>query len=116
MSELRGTKLHITGIVQGVGFRPFVYSLAVRFGLSGWVRNTSAGVEIEVDGLPGKMDEFVQALKEELPPLARIDTLEISIGESGKFSGFEIIDSKAVEGAFQPISPCLLYTSPSPRD
>jgi len=105
MSELRGAKLHITGIVQGVGFRPFVYSLAVRFGLSGWVRNTSAGVEIEVDGLPGKMDEFVQALKEELPPLARIDTLEISIGEPGKFSGFEIIDSKAVEGAFQPISP-----------
>jgi hydrogenase maturation protein HypF len=105
MSELRGAKLHITGIVQGVGFRPFVYSLAVRLGLSGWVRNTSAGVDIEMDGLPGALDEFVKALKEELPPLARIDTLEISIGEPGKFTGFEIIDSKAVEGAFQPISP-----------
>ena len=105
MSELRGEKLHITGIVQGVGFRPFVYSLAVRLGLSGWIRNTSAGVDIEVDGVPGALDEFVKALKEELPPLARIDTLEISIGEPGKFTGFEIIDSKAVEGAFQPISP-----------
>ncbi len=105
MSELHGAKLHITGIVQGVGFRPFVYGLAVRFGLSGWVRNTSAGVDIEVDGTAGKLDEFVLALKEELPPLARIDTLDIFTGEPGKFSGFEIIDSKTVEGAFQPISP-----------
>jgi hydrogenase maturation protein HypF len=50
MSELHGAKLHITGIVQGVGFRPFIYGLAFRFGLTGWVRNTSAGVDIEVDG------------------------------------------------------------------
>ncbi len=45
-----GATIHISGIVQGVGFRPFVYNLASRFGLTGWVRNTSAGVDIEVDG------------------------------------------------------------------
>jgi hydrogenase maturation protein HypF len=105
MSELRGAKLHITGIVQGVGFRPFVYVLATRFGLAGWVRNTSAGVDIEVDGTPEQLDVFIKALKEELPPLARIDTLEISLGEAKKFTGFEIVDSKVLEGAFQPISP-----------
>ncbi len=105
MPELKGAKLHITGIVQGVGFRPFVFSLAMRYGLAGWVRNTSAGVDIEVDGLPENLDAFIQALKSELPPLARIDTLDVKLVEAGKFSGFEIIESKVVEGAFQPISP-----------
>ena len=74
MPELRSASIHITGIVQGVGFRPFVYGLAVRFGLNGWVRNTSAGVDIEVDGTADKLDSFVKSLKSELPPLARIDT------------------------------------------
>ncbi len=105
MSELRGAKLHITGIVQGVGFRPFVYGLAIRFSLTGWVRNTSAGVDIEADGTPENLDGFVQALKNELPPLARIDSLDVSFGAASQFTQFEIIESKAVEGAFQPISP-----------
>ncbi len=105
MSELRGAKVHITGIVQGVGFRPFIYSQAIRHGLRGWVRNTSAGVDVEVDGTPEKVDEFVQALKGELPPLARIDSLDITWGEAGSFTGFEIIESMTVEGAFQPIPP-----------
>jgi hydrogenase maturation protein HypF len=91
--------------VQGVGFRPFVYSLAKRNGLTGWVRNTSAGVDIEVDGLPEKLDKFVLALKTDLPPLARIDSLEINFGEPGHYTRFDIIESKAVKGAFQPISP-----------
>ena len=51
MVDIQGASIHINGIVQGVGFRPFVYALAKRFGLNGWVRNTSAGVDIELDGL-----------------------------------------------------------------
>ena len=47
---MQGLRVHIKGIVQGVGFRPFVYNLATRLELKGWVKNTSAGVEIEVDG------------------------------------------------------------------
>lgn len=114
MSELRRAKLHITGIVQGVGFRPFVYGLAVRFALAGWVRNTSAGVDIEVDGTQETLDAFVLALKTELPPLARIDTFDFSfsragtgttVGTPGLFTAFEIVHSEVVEGAFQPISP-----------
>ncbi len=105
MSELRGAKLHITGIVQGVGFRPFVYGLAARFDLKGWVRNTSAGVDIEVDGTQETLDAFVLALKTELPPLARMDTFTVSYGTPGRFTAFEIVHSEAVEGAFQPISP-----------
>ena len=105
MSELRGAKLHITGIVQGVGFRPFVYGLAVRFALTGWVHNTSAGVDIEAVGTQEAVDAFVTALKAELPPLARIDSLDISFRSPGLFTKFEITASEVVEDAFQPISP-----------
>jgi len=104
-SEIRRAKLHITGIVQGVGFRPFVYSLAERFALAGWVRNTSAGVDIEVDGTPDELEAFVSALRSEVPPLARIDRLDLSYESAGLFSGFKIIHSDKVEGSFLPISP-----------
>ncbi len=105
MSDLEGRRIHIVGIVQGVGFRPFVYGLAGRLGLNGWVRNTSAGVDIEVDGSAAALEGFVTALRDELPPLAQIDEMTaVSIPPNG-FTKFEIIHSEAVEGAFQPISP-----------
>jgi len=66
MTDMRGVKIHVSGIVQGVGFRPFVYGLAVRLGLNGWVRNTSAGVDIQVDGTASSIDAFVNSLKSEL--------------------------------------------------
>jgi hydrogenase maturation protein HypF len=105
MSELRGAKLHITGIVQGVGFRPYVYGLAARFALPGWVRNTSAGVDIEVDGTQETLDAFIQAIKTELPPPARVDSFDHSFGAPGGYTAFKIISSETVKGAFQPISP-----------
>jgi hydrogenase maturation protein HypF len=105
MTELRGANIHVTGIVQGVGFRPFVYGLAVHMGLSGWVRNTSGGVNIQLDGTSDALDAFVNSLKSELPPLARIDTLDVSFDAPHGFVGFEIVHSEAVAGAFQPISP-----------
>ena len=67
-SEAVGLRIHITGIVQGVGFRPFVYGLARRYGLTGWVRNTSSGVDIEADGPAGALADFTAALRDELPP------------------------------------------------
>ncbi|UCF61891.1 MAG: carbamoyltransferase HypF [Anaerolineaceae bacterium] len=105
MNEPRGARIHITGIVQGVGFRPFVYSLATRLSITGWVRNTSAGVEIEVDGTPEALDAFVHALREEAPPLARIDEFHVQDQPANGFSDFEIIHSEAIPDAFQPISP-----------
>jgi len=60
---MQSTRIHITGVVQGVGFRPFVYSLATRLHLKGWVRNTSAGVDIEADGERDVLDTFIQALR-----------------------------------------------------
>jgi hydrogenase maturation protein HypF len=77
----------------------------VRLGLNGWVRNTSAGVDIEVDGKDEVLDSFISSLKSELPPLARMDTLNVTFGAPRGFTGFEIVHSEAVLGAFQPISP-----------
>lgn len=105
MDNLVGAHIHITGIVQGVGFRPFVYGLATKFALSGWVRNTSAGVDIEVDGPVEIIQQFCAALQNETPPLARIDTFEISPRPPDGFTSFEIVHSTAVQDAFQPISP-----------
>ncbi|GAB4490077.1 MAG: carbamoyltransferase HypF [Anaerolineales bacterium] len=100
-----GLSIHITGIVQGVGFRPFVYNLAQRHHLTGWVRNTSAGVDIEVDGENVELRAFVEHLKAELPPLARLDSIRVTERPAAGFQHFEILHSEAVEGAFQPISP-----------
>ena len=68
--------IRIRGQVQGVGFRPFVYRLATGRGLSGFVRNDGAGVEIEVQGDSIRLDAFLDALRE-LPPLARIDDFHV---------------------------------------
>jgi hydrogenase maturation protein HypF len=100
-----GTRIHITGIVQGVGFRPFVFNQAIQKGLTGWVCNTSAGVDIEVNGAPGDIDLFISSLKTEAPPLARIDTVEVHQVPYQAFEAFEIIQSKPIAEAFQPISP-----------
>jgi hydrogenase maturation protein HypF len=101
----QGLSIHVSGIVQGVGFRPFVYNLAQHCQLTGWVRNTSAGVEIEVDGENVQLQAFVEHLKADFPPLARIDSISVTERPVSGFTQFDILHSEAVEGAFQPISP-----------
>ena len=102
---MQGLHVHITGIVQGVGFRPFVYLLATRLDLKGWVKNTSSGVEIEVDGDQDALDLFIHQLRDEAPTLSRIDGFSASFRPASGFSSFDILHSESVEGAFQPISP-----------
>ena len=97
--------IHVTGVVQGVGFRPFVYGLATRLELYGWVCNTSAGVEIQIEGPEGSVTSFVEALSAEAPPLARIDQVATEDVHVDGFTSFDIRHSTAIEGAFQPISP-----------
>ncbi|CAG0936861.1 Carbamoyltransferase HypF [Thermoflexales bacterium] len=104
-TTLSAKHIHITGIVQGVGFRPFVYGLAMRYALYGWVCNTSAGVDIEVDGPCEVLDRFVAALTAEAPPLAHIDTIEVGEIAGNGFTSFEIRHSVARPDDFLPISP-----------
>lgn len=97
-------QIFVTGIVQGVGFRPYVYGLAVRHRLSGWVCNTSAGVDMVIQGESAEVDAFIKSLPVELPPLARIDSLNVRDEPAGDFAEFEIRESEYIAGAFQPIS------------
>ncbi|MDB9493094.1 acylphosphatase, partial [Spirulina subsalsa CS-330] len=69
-------RLTITGVVQGVGFRPCVYRVAQELGLTGWVKNSSQGVEIEIEGDRPRLDQFPIHLTAALPPNAAIHSLE----------------------------------------
>jgi hydrogenase maturation protein HypF len=81
-------RIHITGIVQGVGFRPFVYNLAKNNGLSGWVSNNASGVDIEVEGITTSIDCFVAALKSQPPPLAVIEAISVACCEPAGYDEF----------------------------
>ena len=98
-------KIHVTGVVQGVGFRPFIYQLAHTHGLTGWVLNTSAGVDIEVEGPPEALLLFLRELESEAPPLAHIEGITSTDHPPHGYEEFEIRRSLAQEGAYQLISP-----------
>ncbi|HLH60973.1 MAG TPA: carbamoyltransferase HypF [Ktedonobacteraceae bacterium] len=88
-STIQRRRILIHGIVQGVGFRPFVYGQAQRRGLAGFVLNDSDGVTIEVEGPAESLDAFEWVLRQEPPPLARIDSLvsyEIAPQNESRFS------------------------------
>ncbi|HSW61899.1 MAG TPA: carbamoyltransferase HypF [Dissulfurispiraceae bacterium] len=94
--------IEITGIVQGVGFRPFVYSLAQRYGVTGFVNNTSRGVIIEAEGPDA--DAFASAVKTEYPPLAKINSMVVHEMTVTGASAF-VIAKSVDEGSFTHISP-----------
>ena len=94
----------VKGILQGVGFRPFVYGLATRLNLHGWIRNTSAAVEIVVDGQKNSIDQFIQALSLEKPPLVKIDSLDVSEAQPEASWNFERCDLLNVHDAYPPLS------------
>src|SRR2546421_11703255 len=85
----------VQGIVQGVGFRPFVYGQALRWALVGFVLNDSTGVTIEVEGTPEALAGFQRALGEEAPPLARIDSIVTELVPLCHETTFTIAHSQA---------------------
>ncbi len=86
--------IDVTGIVQGVGFRPFVYRLAQQCQLTGFIANTSAGVTIEVQGEPDLLDRFIERLPAEVPPLAKITSLLPRDAEPQTETAFRIVSSR----------------------
>jgi hydrogenase maturation protein HypF len=104
-TEVTGLKIWVGGIVQGVGFRPFIYQLAARHHLTGWVRNTSSGVEIEVNGPDPALQLFLDQISSERPSLARIDRIESATCAPNGYADFEIRSSHAEAGQFIPVSP-----------
>jgi hydrogenase maturation protein HypF len=87
--------IHINGQVQGVGFRPFVYRLAKKMDLQGWVNNTNDGVHIEINATPGIAAQFYHQIIYDAPPLAIITQHDIHEIPSRHFSSFEIKESRA---------------------
>ena len=88
---MKALKILTQGIVQGVGFRPYVYRLATDLDLNGSVRNLGNVVEIIVEG--EKASDFVERLPEELPPIAKIDSMEVEEIDIRNYPDFEIIES-----------------------
>ena len=105
MSFMTAMRIEVKGIVQGVGFRPFVHRLVEKWGFTGWVRNTSDGAELELCGARGALLHFIEELKHNAPPLALIESVEFSEVKPGNYAGFEIIASEAHERMETLVSP-----------
>jgi len=103
-------RIHIGGVVQGVGFRPCVWQVARQLALTGWVRNSSSGVDIHLEGPAAALDDFGPALRAALPPLASIDTLTEAAAEPEGADRFLIVASRAEVGAYLP---CGQYFQPT---
>jgi hydrogenase maturation protein HypF len=94
--ERRREALLVCGVVQGVGFRPFVYRLALEEGLAGFIGNDTGGVTIEVEGPEARLQTFLARLRSEAPPLSRIDSVAVNELPLAGDAGFRIVSSQVL--------------------
>ncbi|MFZ3042079.1 MAG: carbamoyltransferase HypF [Thiobacillus sp.] len=95
MPERIAQHITISGRVQGVGFRPFVYRLAQQHGITGWVRNVDGAVEIHAEGRPAQLQRFSDALLNEAPPLSAPGPLAVAACVPEHIETFSILDSQS---------------------
>lgn len=114
--KLQNQRFLISGIVQGVGFRPTVYLLAREHHLTGWVINTAQGVEIEIHGTEENCDAFTRSLRENPPALAKVDSFVVSQAPLYIYAEFEIRQSKDQPGNFLPVSPDIAICADCKRE
>ncbi len=105
VETLELARISARGVVQGVGFRPFVYQLATKYGLKGWVCNTSEDVKIEVQGESKDLQNFIVELRGNAPPLAQIENIAVTYHSPADYKRFEIRRSIAEKGKYQLVSP-----------
>ena len=98
-------QIRVRGIVQGVGFRPFVFNLAQRLRLAGYVLNSSAGVLMELEGDQAQIESFLRELRENPPPLAQMEDISVESLEPAGYDSFSIRESVDVPGQLAPVSP-----------
>jgi hydrogenase maturation protein HypF len=94
--QRRRTALVVRGVVQGVGFRPFIYRLAMEEGLVGFIGNDTDGVTIEIEGLKERVEAFLARLRSQAPPLARIDSVAVRELALVGDTGFRIVASEVL--------------------
>jgi hydrogenase maturation protein HypF len=123
-ARIQARRIDIRGVVQGVGFRPFVYRIAYQHAIKGWVRNDSRGVTIHAEASRDSLDAFVRALRDQSPAAASIASLTTANADLERFVDFKIFASEAGRTPTAKISPdlptceaCLaeLFDSESPR-
>jgi len=102
---MKRAEIGITGIVQGIGFRPYIYNLAQKHFIRGWVFNNEKGVFIDAEGEDGHLDQFVQEIPELAPPLARIESFQVKHLDPLGYTTFEIRKSEEAQDKFVLISP-----------
>ncbi|MDJ0394694.1 carbamoyltransferase HypF [Rhodococcus sp. G-MC3] len=98
-------RFEVSGVVQGVGFRPFVYTTASELSLSGSVGNNSCGVEIEVEGEPAALDAFEWRLRQRPPVLALVESIVVTSLSTQGGNGFHIADTRRADGGRTLASP-----------
>lgn len=91
---MRSLRIEVSGVVQGVGFRPFVYSIANKYGITGTVANTPSGVEVFAQGDGDSIFLFLKAMKDEAPPAARVEKVSVFSASPSSARAFEILPSK----------------------
>ena len=109
-------KIVVKGIVQGVGFRPFIYKNATKNNLKGFVNNTSKGVFIEVEGYEKDITSFIEEIKHKPPVLSKVTDIKIIDKEIEGYTNFKIIESKEEEEAITLISPDIAKCDDCLRD
>jgi len=109
---MKRAEIRITGIVQGVGFRPFIYRLAQTHAIRGWVLNNVKGVFIDAEGEDGKLDQFIRDIPSLAPSFSKIESLEVHYPELLGYTAFEIRKSEEAEDKFVLISPDLATCNP----
>jgi hydrogenase maturation protein HypF len=97
--------IHISGLVQGVGFRPFVYRLALHNGIRGWVENGNDGVRIHAEGLDDNLKKFIAGISEEAPAASLILDITVQTGEFQYIETFQIKKSSDYSDEITEISP-----------
>jgi len=99
------TEIVVTGLVQGVGFRPFIYRIATDFDLHGWVKNTNENVIINVTGPPDTIQAFTNSIRKQAPPAALVENIAIKQLVFNSFEDFRIAPSDNVSDEITEISP-----------
>ncbi|MBM3324468.1 MAG: carbamoyltransferase HypF, partial [Calditrichaeota bacterium] len=114
--DIQHLQIHVSGVVQGVGFRPFIYRLAHKFHLLGTVKNNSQGVLIHVEGRPESLRSFVEAIVREAPAAAHVDRLIEKELPLAKFLDFRILQSEILQDTFTQVSPDLALCADCRRE
>ncbi|MBD3336886.1 MAG: carbamoyltransferase HypF, partial [Candidatus Eisenbacteria bacterium] len=113
---MEARRIRITGVVQGVGFRPHVWRQAQRHSVAGWVRNTSYGVDVLVEGAPDSVESFLRALRAEAPRRARIEEVDVAVCDPEGHRDFRILESQPEAGVHLPVSPDIAMCADCARE